>query len=108
MPTGLWEWLDDYDAVRSEMDAWRDFNAQQDLADLLPGPILVENDGTAACWAEWAFGDQSEKPDSIYFFIGTFVGGYCVEWSRVPGVSRQCRRFWSSPGARSARRIAPD
>lgn len=83
MPTGLWEWLDDYDAVRSEMDAWRNFKAPQDLADLLPGPILVENDGTAACWAEWAFGDQSEKPDSIYFFIGTFVGGGIVLNGRV-------------------------
>ncbi|NBB98408.1 MAG: ROK family protein [Alphaproteobacteria bacterium] len=83
MPTGLWEWLDGFDAVRSEMDAWRDFNAPQDLADLLPGPISVENDATAACWAEWAFGDQTQKPDSIYFFIGTFVGGGIVLNGRV-------------------------
>lgn len=78
MPTGLWEWLDDFDAAPDEMDAWQDFTAQRDLKDLLPGPIIVENDGTAACRAEWAFGQQIDRPDSIYFFIGTFIGGGIV------------------------------
>lgn len=78
LPTGLWEWLDDFKAAPDEMDEWRDFTAQSDLQDLLPGPIIVENDGTAACRAEWAFGTQIDRPDSIYFFIGTFIGGGIV------------------------------
>ncbi|MFN3664187.1 ROK family protein [Yoonia sp.] len=78
MPTGLWEWLDDFEAAPDEMEAWREFTAQTDLKDLLPGPIIVENDGTAACRAEWAFSAQIDRPDSIYFFIGTFIGGGIV------------------------------
>lgn len=78
MPTALWEWLDDFDASPEEMEAWRDFDAERQLGDVLPGPILVENDATAACRAEWTFGKQSERPDSIYFFVGTFIGGGIV------------------------------
>ena len=78
MPTGLWEWLDDFDAAPDEMASWREFDAQKDLQKLLPGPIIVENDGTAACRAEWTFGAQTDRPDSIYFFIGTFIGGGIV------------------------------
>lgn len=45
---------------------------------VLPDPILVENDATAASRAEWTFGKQATQPDSIYFFLGTFVGGGTV------------------------------
>lgn len=78
MPTALWEWLDDFEGATSEMNAWRDFAADCDLRDVLPEPILIENDATAACRAEWTFGKQSNRPDSIYFFAGTFIGGGIV------------------------------
>ncbi|WP_171325103.1 ROK family protein [Halovulum dunhuangense] len=78
MPTAIWEWLDDFKGATPEMEAWRNFEAGQQLDDVLPGPILVENDATAACRAEWTFGKQSDRPDSIYFFVGTFIGGGIV------------------------------
>lgn len=78
MPTGLWEWLDDFDASPGDMEAWRDFKPERDLGDVLPGPILVENDGTAACRSEWTFGQEAGRRHSIYFFLGTFVGGGIV------------------------------
>ncbi|MGS4946962.1 ROK family protein [Meridianimarinicoccus sp. RP-17] len=78
MPTGLWQWSDLFDADPGEMAEWRGFDAARDLADLLPGDILVENDATAACRAEWAFGKLAHMPDSVYFFVGTFIGGGIV------------------------------
>lgn len=78
MPTGLWLWVDEFDASAQDMQAWRNFDAQADLPDVLPGPILVENDATAACRAEWTFGKLADRPDSIYFFVGTFIGGGIV------------------------------
>jgi predicted NBD/HSP70 family sugar kinase len=78
MPTGLWQWSDLFDVDPTDMAAWRDFDAARDLAGLLPGEISVENDATAACRAEWAFGKLANMPDSVYFFIGTFVGGGIV------------------------------
>lgn len=78
MPTAIWQWLDDFDASREEMEAWRSFSAFDALRTILPGPIILENDGTAACRAEWAFGRQPDRPDGIYFFVGTFIGGGIV------------------------------
>jgi len=75
MPSQLWHWTGDFDASQQEMDTWRGFDAQDQLSSVLPTPILVENDGTAACRAEWMFGKLSEKNDGIYFFVGTFIGG---------------------------------
>jgi predicted NBD/HSP70 family sugar kinase len=78
MPTGLWQWSDLFDADPGDMAAWRDFDAARDLAAVLPGEVLVENDATAACRAEWAFGKLADVSDSVYFFIGTFIGGGIV------------------------------
>lgn len=78
MPTALWEWLDDFEGATQEMEAWRDFDAERELGNVLPGPILVENDATAACRADWTFGMRPDRPDSVYFFVGTFIGGGIV------------------------------
>lgn len=78
MPTGLWQWSDLFDADPGDMAAWRDFDAARDLAAVLPMDIRVENDATAACRAEWTFGKLGDMPDSVYFFIGTFIGGGIV------------------------------
>jgi len=74
MPYRLWEWTDDFAAPRTEMQAWRDFDPEV-FAGILPAPIFVENDGTAACRAEWVFGKGPELKDAVYFFVGFFIGG---------------------------------
>lgn len=75
MPSELWHWTDDFDAPRQEMQAWRGFDVAAAIHKILPVPISIENDGTAACRAELVFGPNSPKQDVIYFFIGTFIGG---------------------------------
>ncbi|OOY11147.1 hypothetical protein BMG00_15540 [Thioclava marina] len=78
MPSELWHWAEDFVAPREELEKWRTFDVNVELAALLPGPISVENDGTAACRGELVFGPPTEKQDFIYFFIGTFIGGGVV------------------------------
>ncbi|AQS47128.1 hypothetical protein BMG03_04440 [Thioclava nitratireducens] len=78
IPSELWHWAEDFDAPTDELEKWRSFDARTELALLLPGPISVENDGTAACRGELVFGPPTDKQDYIYFFVGTFIGGGVV------------------------------
>jgi predicted NBD/HSP70 family sugar kinase len=75
MPSELWHWTQEFSAPRADMDAWRDFDVAAALHDILPVPISVENDATAACRAELVLGPYRPQQDIIYFFIGTFIGG---------------------------------
>ena len=44
----------------------------------LPYPVYLQNDATAACGAELAFGDHAGLQDFIYFYVGAFIGGGLV------------------------------
>ncbi len=88
LPSELWHWTDEFGAPRDEMEAWRGFDVATGLRPLLPGPLAVENDGTAACRAELVFGPVSRWDDVIYFFVGTFIGGgIMLNGSVYPGRS---------------------
>lgn len=78
MPFELWSWTPDFGAPQSEMDTWRDFEIESELKWVVPWPITVENDGTAACRAELVFGPPHAAQDFVYFFVGTFIGGGVV------------------------------
>ena len=60
------------------MAAWRRVDLRAELAARLPYPVYLQNDATAACGAELAFGDHAGLMDFIYFYIGAFVGGGLV------------------------------
>lgn len=75
MPSELWSWTEEFGAPRAEMEGWRSFDIAAALQDILPVPISVENDATAACRAELVLGPHRQQQDIIYFFIGTFIGG---------------------------------
>ena len=83
MPFELWSWTDEFDAPVSEMLDWKDFDIATALQPLVPCPVIIENDGTAACRAELLFGQHPDKSDWIYFYIGTFVGGGVVLHNRL-------------------------
>jgi predicted NBD/HSP70 family sugar kinase len=78
MPGELWHWTDDFGAPRAEMAAWREFDAVTTFSKILPSPISVENDATAACRAELVFGPARLHRDYVYFFVGAFIGGGIV------------------------------
>jgi predicted NBD/HSP70 family sugar kinase len=75
MPSELWNWTQEFGAPRSEMEAWRDFDVASALQQIIPVPVTIENDATAACRAELVLRPHRPEQDIIYFFIGTFIGG---------------------------------
>jgi predicted NBD/HSP70 family sugar kinase len=78
MPFELWSWAEEIDAPAKAMAAWRRVDIRAELGRLLPYPVYLQNDATAACGAELAFGDNADLRDFIYFHIGAFVGGGLV------------------------------
>ena len=60
------------------MAAWRDFDAEREIAKACPYPVMLCNDATAACAAEFFFGRGWRYRDFLYFFLGAFIGGGLV------------------------------
>ncbi|WP_029065357.1 ROK family transcriptional regulator [Labrenzia sp. DG1229] len=78
MPFELWHWTEEFGAPREKMEVWKTADLKAELSKVVDCPILIENDGTAACNAELVFGTEHDKQDFIYFFVGTIIGGGIV------------------------------
>ena len=77
-PFQLWNWVSEVGAPPGVMEQWRDFDIQAEVAPLVPMPVYLCNDATAACAAELTFGEGWHNRDFLYIFIGSFVGGGLV------------------------------
>src|SRR5271166_685781 len=77
-PFQLWNWEAEIGAPPGAMDAWRDFDTAQEIAEISPYPVTLCNDATAACAAEFVFGRAWRFRDFLYFFVGAFPGGGLV------------------------------
>ena len=86
MPFELWNWAEEVGAPAKIMDKWRTLDLGKALAEFCPWQIYVQNDATAACGAELAFGSRRLPQDFVYFYVGTLVGGGVVlNGSLYPG-----------------------
>jgi predicted NBD/HSP70 family sugar kinase len=77
-PFQLWNWATEIGAPAEKMDAWRSFSIEEELARVAPFSVTLCNDATAACAAEFFFGEARRRHDFLYFFLGAFVGGGLV------------------------------
>lgn len=77
MPSEIWNWADAVGAPREIMDQWRSIDIRAAIAAELPYPVYLENDATAACGAELAFG-QTRARNFVYLYVGAFIGGGIV------------------------------
>lgn len=77
-PFELWSWASEVGAPQAEMDQWRGFDLEAEIAALVPYPVVLQNDATSACAAELVFGRGPQYPDFLYLFIGSFIGGGVV------------------------------
>ena len=77
-PFELWNWADEIGVEGNQMEAWRDFDVSAAIGEICPFPVYVQNDATAACAAELAFGDNARLQDFLYVYVGTLVGGGIV------------------------------
>jgi predicted NBD/HSP70 family sugar kinase len=98
LPFELWNWIEALGAPKADMDAWRNTDVAALLADALDLPVVVQNDATAACAAELAFGHGPRYADFAYFFIGTFIGGgVAINHALYPGRTGNAGAFGSMP-----------
>jgi glucokinase len=58
--------------------AWRNEPLRDALAGRIGLPLIVENDGNAAAWAEYRFGVAREEPAVVCVTLGTGIGGGLV------------------------------
>ncbi len=77
-PFQLWSWAEETGAPKEEMETWRGFDLQHEVAARTSHPVFMQNDATSACGAELVFGVGASYPDFIYFYIGSFIGGGIV------------------------------
>ena len=78
LPFQLWSWSDEIGAPPGAMDGWRSISVTEEVHRLCGLPVIVCNDATSACAAEFYFGDAWRERDFLYFFIGEFLGGGLV------------------------------
>src|SRR5271166_1984239 len=108
-PFQLWSWEAEIGAPPGAMNAWRDFDAEGEIAAVCPYPTTLCNDATAACAAEFFFGRSWRYRDFLYFFIGEFLGGGLVlDGALRPGRTGNAGALGSMPVmAKSEGGVAP-
>lgn len=78
-----------FDAARSRALfapnlAWREEPLRQRLSERLPMPVVVENDGNVAAWAEFRYGAARDAAESMVLVtVGTGIGGGIVLGGRL-------------------------
>jgi predicted NBD/HSP70 family sugar kinase len=77
-PFELWNWEREVGAPGKAMQAWHGFDTAAEIGAISPWPVLLCNDGTAACASECFFGGNEPLDDFLYVFIGSFIGGGVV------------------------------
>jgi len=108
-PFQLWSWEAEIGAPPGAMNAWRDFDAEGEIAAVCPYPTTLCNDATAACAAEFFFGRSWRYRDFLYFFMGEFLGGGLVlDGALRPGRTGNAAALGSMPiMAKSDGGVAP-
>ncbi len=77
-PLFLWIGGAEVGAPPGAMDVWRNVDIRSEIASRCPVPVILCNDASSACAAEFFFGDGWNHHDFLYFFLGSFIGGGVV------------------------------
>jgi predicted NBD/HSP70 family sugar kinase len=97
-PFELWSWETEIGAPKGAMNAWRQFDAESEIAAACACPTTLCNDATAACAAEFFFGRCWRYRDFLYFFVGEFLGGGLVlDGALRPGRTGNAAALGSMP-----------
>ena len=83
IPFRIWDWARLAGVPAGEMDEWRTRDIRAELKASLGLPVYLQNDASAACGAELAFGRGARPQDFLHFFIGYFIGGGIVIDNRL-------------------------
>jgi predicted NBD/HSP70 family sugar kinase len=78
VPFQMWSWEAEIGTPHKVVDAWRSYDIKSEIEKLVPWPVHLCNDATAACAAELAFGNRARYANFLYVFFATLIGGGIV------------------------------
>jgi len=67
----------------ARMESWRDHDLSSLLADVLDGPVWIENDANAAAIAEYYSSGAQDGTSMLALFLGHGVGGGCISGGQL-------------------------
>jgi predicted NBD/HSP70 family sugar kinase len=105
VPFQMWSWEAEVGTPHEVVEAWHSYDIKREIEKLVPWPVHLCNDATAACAAELAFGNRARYANFLYVFFATLIGGGVVlDGSLYPGRAGYAGSFGSIlvPGSNSA------
>ena len=63
MPFEIWSWADETGFPKDVMEEWRNVDLSALLSRVVPWPMMIANDATAACVAEQTFAEQKSADE---------------------------------------------
>jgi predicted NBD/HSP70 family sugar kinase len=96
VPFQMWSWEAEVGTPHQVVEAWRSYDIKNEIEKIVPWPVHLCNDATAACAAELAFGNRARYADFLYVFFATLIGGGIVlDGSLYPGRAGYAGSFGS-------------
>jgi predicted NBD/HSP70 family sugar kinase len=96
VPFQMWSWEAEIGTPHEVVQAWRTYDIKSEVEKLVPWPVHLCNDATAACAAELAFGNRARYANFFYVFFATLIGGGVVlDGSLYPGRAGYAGSFGS-------------
>jgi predicted NBD/HSP70 family sugar kinase len=96
VPFQMWSWEAEVGTPHEVVEAWRSYDIRSEVQKLVPWPVHLCNDATAACAAELAFGNPARYANFLYVFFATLIGGGVVlDGSLYPGRAGYAGSFGS-------------
>ena len=96
VPFQMWSWEAEVGTPHEIVEAWHNYDIKSEIEKLVPWPVHLCNDTTAACAAELAFGNRARYANFLYVFFATLIGGGVVlDGSLYPGRAGYAGSFGS-------------
>jgi predicted NBD/HSP70 family sugar kinase len=96
VPFQMWSWEAEVGTPHEVVEAWHSYDIKSEIEKLVPWPVHLCNDATAACAAELAFGNRARYANFLYVFFATLIGGGVVlDGTLYPGRAGYAGAFGS-------------
>ena len=81
--TGQFNLADGFMISNPNLTSFKNVPLRKILVERLGKPVVLENDGNAACWGEYAIGAGKGVEDMVLFTLGTGIGGGIVSEGKL-------------------------
>ena len=81
--TGQFNLADGFMISNPNLTSFKNVPLRKILVERLGKPVVLENDGNAACWGEYAVGAGKGVEDMVFFTLGTGIGGGIINKGKL-------------------------